>query len=70
MKYEVVYTLVHDGREYAPGDVVDMGKEQAEPLVARGTLKPPKADPVPPNPGMAPPAMVTNDAASVVREGV
>lgn len=64
-KYEVIFAVKHDGKLYKPGETVEMTKEQADALVARGTLKAPKADPVEPNPGMVDATVKPNNAESV-----
>lgn len=38
MQYRVLDDLNHDGRDYAPGDVVEMEPEAAEALIALGVV--------------------------------
>jgi hypothetical protein len=36
--YPVIEPLRHDGRDYAPGDVVELTDEQAEPMRQSGVI--------------------------------
>ena len=58
MRYQVLSNLQHDGRDYAPGTVVEISDDvQAQALLAVGVIAPAEkpADPPPPPPPPPPP---------------
>lgn len=42
MKYPVTTPVRHDGKDYAPGDQIDLDARQAEALLAAGAIAEPQ----------------------------
>lgn len=56
MRLVIQERLLHDGRDYAPGEELELPAEQALPLVGSGVASAPESDPPAPAPADMKPA--------------
>lgn len=61
--YIVVSPLNHDGKDYAPGDTVDLDIKPTDDLIRRGIVYMEGKEPVPENVAQPTPVVVTNKDA-------